>query len=128
MKISKKNSTVKKIVFSILIVVAVLGISYLLYYLKNYTFNKKYKKYLLDVKYETGSEFKALSDSAKPAELADDYVLAAKNEKLRLYVNTENAEVAVLDVTSGKLTYSIAPPSMDTDMHLNSSPYLVFKL
>ena len=106
MKISKKNSTVKKIVFSILIVVAVLGISYLLYYLKNYTFNKKYKKYLLDVKYETGSEFKALSDSAKPAELADDYVLAAKNEKLRLYVNTENAEVAVLDVTSGKLTYS----------------------
>ncbi|MBP3237594.1 MAG: hypothetical protein J6M24_00695 [Lachnospiraceae bacterium] len=115
MKISKQNSTVKKIVFSVLIVVGVLALSYLLYYLKNYTFNKEYKKYLLDVKYETGSEFKALSDTAKPDGLAKDFVLAAKNDKLRLYINLETAEIAVYDEASKKLTFSNPQNTTEAD-------------
>ena len=118
MKISKPGSTGKKIVLSILIVTAVLGISYLIYYLVNYTFNKEYKKFLLDVEYETGSDFKALTEANRPENLSEDFVLAAKNDKLRLYFNQKTAEVAVLDEVSGKLTYS-NPQNITEDDYKN---------
>jgi len=106
MKISKQNSVAKKIVFSCLIVVGVLAVSYLVYYLINYTFNKDYRKYLLSSSYEAGTEFKALSDSDAPAGLPEGYVLAAKSDKLRLYYNTETTEVAVYDEGRKELTFS----------------------
>jgi len=106
MKISKQNSVAKKIVLSCLIVVGVLAVSYLVYYLVNYTFNKDYKKYLLSSSYETGSEFKALADSGAPAGLPEGYVLAAKSDRLRLYYNMETTEACVYDEASGQFTFT----------------------
>lgn len=103
----KKISVSKKIVFSCLIVAAVIGFSYLAYYLVHYTFYDDYKQYMLGTEYKEGSEFKPItSDSDRPEEISEEYVLAAKNDSLKLYYNEETTEVAVYSIKTGKITYS----------------------
>lgn len=103
----KKISVTKKIVFSCLIVAAVIGFSYLAYYLVHYTFYDDYKQYMLGTEYKEGTEFKPItSDSDRPEELSEEYVLAAKNDSLKLYYNEVTTEVAVYSIKTGKITYS----------------------
>lgn len=85
------------------IVLAVLG--YAAYLGTNYYFYSGYKKYLKKESgtFEEGKEFKELPDSDPKV---DGMVLAAENDKLKLYTNIKTTEVAVYDKRSGVITYS----------------------
>ena len=123
MKKTKKRSVAAKILISCLIVALVIGLSYLAYYLINYTFYDDYKDAFLPITYAEGSEFKALSDSSRPEELAEGYVLAAESKALKLYYNETTTEVAVYDITKDKITYSnpqnINESDYDNALYLN---------
>lgn len=123
MKKTKKRSVAAKILISCLIVALVIGLSYLAYYLINYTFYDDYKDDFLPITYAEGSEFKALSDSSRPEELSEGYVLAAESKALKLYYNETTTEVAVYDITKDKITYSnpqnIDESDYDNALYLN---------
>ncbi|MDD6101779.1 MAG: DUF5696 domain-containing protein [Clostridiales bacterium] len=102
----KKKSTAKKVILSCIVVALVLGLSYLAYYLVNYTFNKDYKNYILPIEYAEGSKFSPKQDANRPEELAEGFVLAEENDLLKLYYNETTTEVAVYEKNTGKFTYS----------------------
>ncbi|GHV32549.1 hypothetical protein FACS18949_03810 [Clostridia bacterium] len=65
--------------------------------------------------YEEGAEFKPLSGSnPKLADMA----LAADNGTLQLWIDTQTAAAAVLDLRSGKITHT-NPPAADDDENAN---------
>lgn len=123
MKKYKKRSVAAKILISCLVVALVIGLSYLGYYLIRYTFYDDYKDDYQPIEYAEGSEFKALSDSSRPEELAQEYVLAAESDTLKLYYNEVTTHVAVYDKNSGKITYSnpqnLTEDDYDNTVYLN---------
>lgn len=84
------------------ILLAVSG--YITYLCLHYFFYKEYKQYLTEREYENGSEFVSLTDSGGNA--LKGMVLAAENDTLKLYTNTETTEIAVYDKRNGEITYS----------------------
>lgn len=103
----KKMSTIKKIILSVVSVVVLVVAVYLVYTLVHYKLFRDYKDYLTDNDaYEEGTAFAAKSDSAPSV---DGMQLAAENDYLKLYINTETAEVAVYDKRTGTTTYSNPP-------------------
>lgn len=102
----KKSNVTKKVVLSCLVVALVIGLSYLAYYLIRYTFYDEYKDYLVGTTYAEGSEFTAKSDTNRPEDLAEGFVLAEENDYLKLYYNEDTTEVAVYDKTKNTITYS----------------------
>ena len=116
-KIKKPMSLMKKILLVILAVAAVIGIIYLAYYLINYTFYDKYEDYLTSYEYEEGADYHTLSDSGKEVVGMD---LVAENDTLKLYTNTETAEIAVYDKRNGEITYS-NPQDADEDSIANGT-------
>ncbi len=123
MKASKKQknkkpmSLMKKILLIILAVAAIIGIIYLVYYLTRYTFYDKYEDYLTSYEYEEGADYHTLSDSGKEVAGMD---LVAENDMLKLYTNTETAEVAVYDKRNGEIIYS-NPQDADEDSIANGT-------
>ncbi len=116
-KMKKPMSLMKKILLVILAIVAVIGILYLAYYLTRYTFYDKYEDYLTSYEYEEGADYHTLSDSGKEVPGMD---LVAENDVLKLYTNTETAEIAVYDKRNGEITYS-NPPDADEDTIANGT-------
>ena len=116
-KNEKPMSLMKRILLVILAVAAVIGIIYLVYYLTRYTFYDKYEDYLTSYEYEEGADYHTLSDSGKEVAGMD---LVAENDMLKLYTNTETAEIAVYDKRNGEITYS-NPQDADEDTIANGT-------
>ena len=73
------------------------------YYLVHYHNYNVYRDYLSGYDYEEGTEFVPINENNPSVE---GMVLVAENEYLKLYTNTETAEIAVYDKRSGVVTYS----------------------
>lgn len=103
-KIKRPMSLTKRILLIILAIAAVIGGSYLVYYLVHYTFYNRYKDFLTyEYEYETGSEFAAVKEAKADV---DGMVLVTENESLKLYTDTKTAVVAVYDKRNGEIIYS----------------------
>ena len=76
----------KKIVIGVVSLILAVVLIWLAYYLIHFYFFNDYKKYLSSYEYEEGTEFTAISESKSDVE---GMVLAAENEYLKLYVDTE---------------------------------------
>ena len=101
----------RKIVYSLLAVAVVAGLSYLAYYLTHYTFYREYENYLTSYEYEQGGELKLQGEK-----LAENksYALVCESDELALYLDEDTTDVAVLDKRSGVVTYAV-PPEADDD-------------
>lgn len=104
-------SKAKKIRLLIIGIVLAAVIGYVLHLCLNYFFYYEYKQYLTGYAYEEGTEFAPLDDHDGHV---PGMVLAAENDYLKLYTNTETTEIAVYDKTTGQITYS-NPPDRDQD-------------
>lgn len=97
----------------LVIVAAVAG-----WYCIRYQFNGEYKQYLSQpYAVETGAAFAPLGDESPAVE---GYELAAENDILKLYVDTETAQVAIHDLRNGQTVYS-NPPEADNDARANKT-------
>lgn len=112
-----KMSKSKKILIGVISLILAVALIWIIYYLVHYLFYGEYKKYLSSYEYETGAEFSPITESVSDVE---GMVLAAENESLKLYVNTETAEVAVYDKRNGQITYS-NPQNADEDTIANET-------
>lgn len=90
-----------KTYFIISIIVAV--IIYIAYFLMHYVFYDGHKKYLKEYSMEAGSEYKPIKESKS---FIEGMELAAENDYLKLYTNTETTEIAVYDKKGDKIYYS----------------------
>lgn len=107
----------KKIVIGVVSLILAVVLIWLAYYLIHFYFFNDYKKYLSSYEYEEGTEFAAISESKSDVE---GMVLAAENEYLKLYVDTETAYVAIYDKRNGQTTYS-NPIDADDDAIANET-------
>ena len=83
----------KKIVISIIAAIILAIGGYVTYMCVHYFFYDDYKNYLKEQEaYKEGKEFTALEDNNKKVA---GMVLAAENENLMLYTNTDTTEVAI---------------------------------
>ena len=105
-KKTKRTLTVA-VIAAVLVAVAVFAVVLLTRYF-NYNV---YKQYVQSYETEEGGEFAALSDTGAGVE---GMVLAAENEKLKLYTNLKTTEIAVMEKESGHVTYS-NPVDRDED-------------
>ncbi|MCM1307315.1 MAG: DUF5696 domain-containing protein [Butyrivibrio sp.] len=106
-----------KIILAVLGVAVVIVAAVVIYNTVHYKLYDGYKKYLTDYEYEEGSEFTAKSESKSDVE---GMVLVAENDILKLYTDTETANVAVYDKRNGKITYS-NPIDLEDDPIANES-------
>lgn len=102
-KIKRPMSLSKKIALGILCAALVIGGIYLIYYLFRFVLQDKYKDYITSYEYETGTTFKALDEKESDV---DGMALVCENEYLKLYADTETAQVAVFDKRNGETIYS----------------------
>lgn len=93
----------KKLLTCIIGLILAAVVIWLANYLIRYYFFNDYKEDLSSYEYEEGTEFSPISESKADV---DGMVLAQENENLKLYVNTESGEVAVVDKRNGQITYS----------------------
>lgn len=107
----------KKIVIGVVSLILAVVLIWLAYYLIHFYFYNDYKKYLSSYDYEEGTEFKPINESASDV---DGMVLAAENECLKLYVDTDTAYVAIYDKRNGQITYS-NPVGADEDAIANET-------
>lgn len=107
----------KKIVIGVVSLVLAVVLIWLAYYLIHFYFFNDYRKYVSSYDYEEGTEFTPLSESASDV---DGMVLAAENEYLKLYVDTQTAYVAIYDKRNGQITYS-NPQNADEDTVANET-------
>ena len=105
----------KKVLLSVVGLILAVVLVYMIYYLVHYVFYNDYRKYLSSYEYETGTEFAAISETSSDV---DGMVLAAENDYLKLYINTETADTAVVDKRNGQITYS-NPVNADNDAKAN---------
>lgn len=116
-KIRKRKKAINKIglyIFGIAVLVVVVWFAYIFIRYKSYN---EYKKYLKSYDYEEGAEFEAIPED-KPS--VANMVLVAENENLKLYTNTETAEVAIYDKRNKKTVYS-NPVNADEDPIANET-------
>lgn len=116
-KIKRPMSLTKRIVLCLL-GVAVLAVAvYLLYYLFHYIKYDRYRDYLTDYEYETGTAFTPVAEAAPDV---SGMVLVCENEYLKLYTDTATANIAVYDKRNDTVTYS-NPLNADNDSVANTS-------
>lgn len=117
-KIKRPMSLTKRILLILLAIAAVIGGSYLVYYLVHYMFYDRYKDFLTySYEYETGTEFEAVKEAKSDVA---DMVLVTENESLKLYTDTKTAVVAVYDKRNGETIYS-NPVNADEDTVANKT-------
>lgn len=103
--------TSKKIVAAaVCLIVAVVAV-YMAHWLIRYYFYNDYKEDLSSYEYEEGSAFTAIKESSPDVEGME---LAAENDNLKLYVDTQMGNVAVVDKRNGQITYS-NPTGLEED-------------
>lgn len=90
----------KKLVYAFLGVFAFIIIEYLTFYLINYYFYDAYEAYYSEDTYEEGKEFTA---SQKGTGELEAFTLAAEQDDLQLYINTETCVVAVVQKSTGDI-------------------------
>lgn len=113
----RKMSLPKKVLLSIIgVAVLIVGIV-AAYKLIHYRLHRDYRKYAEEYDYEEGTEFKPLADSG---DKVPGMELVAENDNIKLYTNTENGEIALLDKRNGKITYS-NPQNVDDDSIANET-------
>lgn len=101
----------KKAVLIIISLILLGALIYLSYNLFHYRFYNKYKDYLSEYTYETGGKFVELSESKTDIE---NMVLVSENNYLKLYTNTETAEIAIYDKRNSEVVFS-NPLNSDND-------------
>ncbi len=101
----------KKIVIAVVCLAAAAVAGWFLWWLFRYHFYNDYRAYLTSYDYEEGKTFTPLGDESGGVK---GMKLAAQNEYLKLYANTETGEVAVEDKRNGQIVYS-NPPDADSD-------------
>lgn len=116
-KQKKKMGIIGKSVLCLLGVALLILLIWLAYILIRFYFYDEYKDFVQSYTYEEGTEFVALSDASPSVE---GMVLVAENEYLKLYTNTETAEIAVYDKRSGVTTYS-NPVNLEEDEIANET-------
>ena len=116
-KKKKKMGKLGKFILCLLGIVLVGVLIWVGYYLVHYKNYNVYRDYLSAYDYEEGKDFVPITESDSSVE---GMVLAAENEYLKLYTNTETAEVAVYDKRSGVTTYS-NPVDADEDPIANGT-------
>jgi hypothetical protein len=101
----------KKILIAVISLLAAVVVILFARWLIRYYFYNDYRDYLSSYEYEEGSEFAAISEAKSDV---DGMVLAAQNDTLKLYANTETGEIAVEDLRNGEIVYS-NPVNADED-------------
>ncbi len=97
---------------------AALGVLvWLLYYYLHFLSYDEYKDYLSSYAYEEGEEFVAIPEKSP---MVAGMELVAENDYLKLYTNTETAEVAVYDKRNQNIVYS-NPAGADEDPIANET-------
>ncbi|MGF7143685.1 hypothetical protein HNQ56_002112 [Anaerotaenia torta] len=116
-KINRKSEAARKIKLT-LIGAAALAVSvWLVYYYVRFMAYDEYKQYLSSYSYEEGEDFRAIAEGEASVK---GMVLAAENEYLKLYANTETAEIAVYDKRNKETVYS-NPLNADEDPIANET-------
>lgn len=104
----------KKIFIAVLSVVLGAALIWVVNYLVRYQFYDAYKAYTKEYEFtydENATAFVPMTESKSDVE---GMVLVCENDNLKLYTNTETAEVAVYDKRNGKTVYS-NPQNADAD-------------
>jgi hypothetical protein len=110
----KKNIYSKIRRYKTLVIIAgiiLAAAGYVTYLCLHYFFYNGYKQYLTETVYEPGLEFTPLPEDNNTV---SGMILAAENDILKLYTNTDTTEIAVYDKRSGTITYS-NPPDREED-------------
>ncbi|MGN1179764.1 MAG: DUF5696 domain-containing protein [Suilimivivens sp.] len=101
----------KKILLFVSGLILLLLVIWLAHYLIHYYFYNEYREDLSTYEYEEGMEFTPIKEAKSDV---NGMVLAAENDTLKLYADTETGEVAVVDKRNGEITYS-NPADADED-------------
>ena len=96
----------KKIIISALYVGCVAALIWLVNYLVRYQFYDAYKAYTKDYEYQYEENAKAFSPIVESKSDVEGMELVCENDHLKLYTNTQTAEIAVYDKRNGKTVYS----------------------
>ena len=109
-KTKRPLSSGKKLLILLIILALVVGAIYLGYYLMRYTFFNDYLSYLSAVNVPEAGE---LELGKEKLEGYKDYKLALESEHLKLYLNKDTSDVAVLDKRSGAVTFAVPQGAED---------------
>lgn len=104
----RKSKKILTILISLILLIVVVWFGY---YLLHYYFYNDYREDLSSYEYEEGTAFSALSEGTGELQ---GMSLVCENDNLKLYADIETGEVAILEVKSGKITYS-NPKAADED-------------
>lgn len=109
--------TGKKIITAVVCLILAIAVVYMAHYLIRYYFYNDYRELVSSYEYEEGKAFMPISDSSPDVK---DMELAAENETLKLYVDTQMGNVAVVDKRNGQITYS-NPLDLENDPIANEA-------
>lgn len=101
----------KKVLLGVTGLILAAAVIWIAHYLIRYYFYNDYREDISSYDYEEGSEFTPIKEAKSDVA---DMALAAENDILKLYVNTETGEVAVFDKRNGRITRS-NPTDADED-------------
>lgn len=116
-KIKKRKKLIGKIGLYVLGIAVIGVIVWFTYVYIRYLSYDKYKNYLTTYEYEEGTDFEAIAEN-NPS--VPNMVLVAENDYLKLYTNTDTAEVAVYDKRNHNIVYS-NPVNADEDLIANET-------
>lgn len=109
--------TSKKIVTAVVSLILAVIVVYMTHWLVHYYFYNDYQKDLSTYSYEEGTAFQAVKESSADV---DGMTLAAENDILKLYADSQTGNVAVVDKRNGKITYS-NPVDLEGDTVANEA-------
>ena len=93
----------KKIKIGIIAVIVIAVVLFILNLVFRYFFYDKYKNYLSSYEVEKGKEFVPIEESKSDITGME---LVAQNDNFKLYTNVETTEIAIVNKTTGDITYS----------------------
>lgn len=96
----------KKIFIAVLSVVLGAALIWVIHYLVHYQLYDAYKAYTNDYEYTYDENAAAFTPQTESKSDVEGMMLVCENENLKLYTNTQTAEVAVYDKRNGKTFYS----------------------
>lgn len=109
--------TGKKIITAVVCLILAIVVVYMAHYLIRYYFYNDYRELVSTYEYEEGKAFAPISDSSPDVK---DMELAAENDTLKLYADTQMGNVAVVDKRNGQITYS-NPVNLENDAIANEA-------
>ena len=116
-KTKRPLSSGKKLLILLVVLALIVGAIYLGYYLMRYTFFDDYLAYLSGVDVPGASELELGSEKLEGYK---GYKLALESEHLKLYLNKDTSDVAVLDKRTGAVTFAV-PQNAEDDPIANGT-------